>query len=318
MRGSPADAISHAIERSKGLLFPVNGNKWFALGFTAFLAQCGESGSSLQIPSFPTGSGGSGTTSGSSDFAAEFQTLLKTLTDNLALTLILSTSALLLLLGLGVLYLWISSRAKLMFVESVIWDRLDVGAQWTRASELGQSLLKFRLILGISGTAVLLVAVGSGLGVGFQEFAAGHFLSARALVAYAVLASVWLLLGLPLVLISAILDDFVVPLMVLRNLRVRDAWSMCRMEVLANNAGGLVVFYLLRLVVVFVVSIVSGVLVCVTCCVAALPYLGTVVLLPVHVFSRAYPLYYLEQLGIPVFPLPEPDWAAQERWRFPQ
>ena len=39
----------------------------------------------------------------------------------------------------------------------------------------------------------------------------------------------------------------------------------------------------------------------VTCCIAgclmALPYLGTVVLLPVLVFKRSYSLYYLAQFG---------------------
>ena len=43
MAGSAADAISQAVERSKQLLFPVKIDKWFALGFTVFMAQCGES-----------------------------------------------------------------------------------------------------------------------------------------------------------------------------------------------------------------------------------------------------------------------------------
>ena len=40
---------------------------------------------------------------------------------------------------------------------------------------------------------------------------------------------------------------------------------------------------------------------CCTCCCAAclfaLPYVGTVILLPVHVFIRSYSLYYLAQYG---------------------
>jgi hypothetical protein len=47
-----------------------------------------------------------------------------------------------------------------------------------------------------------------------------------------------------------------------------------------------------------------------TCCIAGclllLPFLGTVLLLPVLVFKRAYPLYYLAQYGpqYDVFPVP--------------
>ena len=44
----------------------------------------------------------------------------------------------------------------------------------------------------------------------------------------------------------------------------------------------------------------------VTCCCAGclllLPFIGTVLLLPVLVFKRAYPLYYLAQYGYDVFP----------------
>jgi hypothetical protein len=46
----------------------------------------------------------------------------------------------------------------------------------------------------------------------------------------------------------------------------------------------------------------------VTCCLAGclmmLPFLGTVLLLPVLVFKRAYPLYYLAQYGYDVFSIP--------------
>jgi len=318
MSGSPADAISHAIERSKQSLFPLNANKWFALGFTVFLAQCGEAGTSMQVPSWPGGTSGSGGAGPAADVADQIQSGLRTLTDNLELTIAIGVSTLVVLVILGVLFTWISSRARLMFVESVIWDRVDVGAQWTRAGELGTSLMKVRLVLGFTGALLALAGVASALAVGFNAFMAGQFLAPRALAAYAVFGSMWLLLGIPFAIFSAILDDFVVPFMVLRNVHVRAAWEMCRKEVLANNFGGVSLFYLLRIVIAFVVSIVAGVLTCVTCCLVAIPYIGTVLLLPVHVFSRAYPLYYMEQLGIRVFPLPEPEWAAQERWRFPQ
>jgi hypothetical protein len=107
-------------------------------------------------------------------------------------------------------------------------------------------------------------------------------------------------------------------LMVLRNLRVGDAWRACRAEVLAGNIGGLFLFYLLRFVLGIGVAMIAAVLTCMTCCLTAVPYLGTVILLPVFVCSRAYSLCYLEQLGISVFPVPEPSWAAYDQWRFPR
>ena len=93
---------------------------------------------------------------------------------------------------------------------------------------------------------------------------------------------------------------------------------MCVREVLAGNVGGLFVFYVLRLVLAFGLAIATLVLRCVTCCVAGIPYLSSVFLLPVYVFWRAFPLYYLEQLGVRVFPAPEPSYVAYDQWRFPR
>jgi hypothetical protein len=58
------------------------------------------------------------------------------------------------------------------------------------------------------------------------------------------------------------------------------------------------------------IGILIVMVVLVTCCCAGclllLPYLGTVLLLPVLVFRRAYPLYFLAQFGpeYDVFPPP--------------
>ena len=46
-------------------------------------------------------------------------------------------------------------------------------------------------------------------------------------------------------------------------------------------------------------------LTCVTCCLAAIPYVGTVILLPLFVFRQAYLLLFVRQFG------PEYDvWAG--------
>ena len=47
---------------------------------------------------------------------------------------------------------------------------------------------------------------------------------------------------------------------------------------------------------------------CLACCFLLVPFVGTVVLLPILVFKRAYSLYYLAQYGpeYDVFPPPAP------------
>ena len=320
MSRSPADAISKAVERSQQLLFPFNANKWFALGFTAFLAQCGDGGGG-SFPSLPSGPSSSPSGSGSGlgfDLQKMLDEALAGLNRDLLLYVTVAVVGALLVAGLAILIVWFSSRAKLMFVESVIWDRVDVAGQWARAAELGMSLSKFRLVLGFGGWLLLLCSLAGAVVTALPDFKSGEFFGTRALIGYFILGASALFIGLPLAVVAALLDDFVVPLMVVRNARVRQAWAMCRAEVLAGNIGGILLFYLLRVGLAFAIAIAAMVISCVTCCLTLIPYVGTVVMLPIFVFSRAYPLYYLEGLGVSVFPVRQPAWAQYDAWRFPR
>jgi hypothetical protein len=68
---------------------------------------------------------------------------------------------------------------------------------------------------------------------------------------------------------------------------------------LRGNIGNLVLYFLFRIVLAIAISVVVAGVVLVTCriagCLFALPYLGTVILLPILVFERAYSLHYLAQ-----------------------
>lgn len=324
MAGSAADAISPAIERSKQLLFPFKGEKWFALGFTVFMAKCSEGGggSAFNIPSLPGGSGtrsappGAGAGVGS-ELEQMFEPVVKALHDDFAFYVGIAVGFVLGVYALWGFVLWFSSRAKLMLVESVVWDRVDVSAQWTRAGELGFSLFKFRALFGMGGSLLVLSTLAAGVVVALPDWHVSSFLGPRAVIGYSLFAGAVLLFGFPLSIVLALLDDFVVPLMVVRNARVSEAWRVFRTEVLPGNVGGILLFYVLRFVLSAAIAIAAAILTCVTCCITAIPYIGTVVLLPIWVFSRAYPLFYLEQLGVRVFPVPEASWAHYEQWRFP-
>lgn len=326
MARSPADAISRAVERTQHLLFPFNANKWFALGFTVFLAQCGEGGggSIPNVPSgstpspFPSGGGGGGSSGAGFDLQRMFDELVTALGRDLPLYVTLAAVGVALTVGLWILIVWFSSRAKLMLVESVIWDRVDLGSQWTRAADLGMSLCKFRLVVGFCGGVLILGAFAGGFAAALPDLQSGDYFGTRAVIGYGVMAAALFVFGIPLALLFALLDDFVVPLMVIRNVRVGQAWNICRAEVLSGNVGGVTLFYLLRIALGFAIAVMTTFVTCLTCCLTAVPYLGTVILLPIFVFSRAFPLYYLQELGIPVFPVPEASWAPHDEWRFPK
>ncbi len=105
--------------------------------------------------------------------------------------------------------------------------------------------------------------------------------------------------------------DFVVPIMFLRRTKCTIAWREF-LGLLGANAGHFTLYVLFQIVLAMAIGILVLVAIVVTCCIAgclmALPYIGTVVLLPVLVFERSYSLYYLAQFGpaYVVFPTASP------------
>ncbi len=95
---------------------------------------------------------------------------------------------------------------------------------------------------------------------------------------------------------------------------VMPAWRIVRNEVLAGNLGSIILYFLMKIGLALAIGVIGLIATCLTCCLAVIPYLGTVILLPLYVFKRCYPVCFLEQLGPSwrFFPLdppvpPEPE-----------
>ena len=94
--------------------------------------------------------------------------------------------------------------------------------------------------------------------------------------------------------------DFVVPIMYLRSCTCPEGWRQF-LQILSHNKGRFVLYILFQIVIAMAISVIVLAGVCLTCCCAccimAIPYIGTVLLLPILVFQRAYSLMYLRQYG---------------------
>jgi len=98
--------------------------------------------------------------------------------------------------------------------------------------------------------------------------------------------------------VNLFLNDFVVPIMYRRRIGVLAAWRSFRDELLAGHIGSFVLYVLFKILLGIAIALVTLLLICFTLCIAAIPYLGShVLLLPLHVFERSYSLYFLEQFG---------------------
>jgi hypothetical protein len=283
---SVMDAIEAALERTKRtLLQPFDLRKWLALGFCAFLATLGQSGGGY--------TGGNPLGGGKGD---ELDRVVPWVLEHLSLVLTLGAVILLVGLALGILLTWLSSRGEFMFLDGVARDRAEVVEPWRRFRRRGNSLFVFRVILGLIGFGAILLIAVAGLLLAWPSIQARH-LDTRAVGAIVGGARLLVPVALFLGLLKLLLRDFVVPIMYQRDLLATEAFRFFRRSILPGRVLPLVQFYLMALVMALAAAILIILVTCMTCCIAALPYISSVVFLPVFVFFRCYSLYFLEQVG---------------------
>jgi hypothetical protein len=97
-------------------------------------------------------------------------------------------------------------------------------------------------------------------------------------------------------ILFSLLLHFMLPVMYRRRCGAREAFRAVSALIRANLGVFLLflLFYLVLCVAAMAIGCIAG---CVTCCVAALPYIGTVILLPVVMTMFAYPLCFVRQFG---------------------
>lgn len=276
-----------AWRRMRRMLFePFNLQRWFILGFAAWLANLGEgaSGFNFNVP---------GPRSGGGKVEALLQSVVQYCRDHLFLVIAVALLAVVLLLALGILVAWVSSRGKFVFLDCTARDHLLVTEPWAAYRKEGDSLFWWRL-----GYGAVLVMLFLGLG---GSAAALFFLTSWTLLPKIILIAGIILLLLLLLsamwLVGRLLDDLVVPFMYKDRLTAAVAWR--RAGRLLRDAWPAVAAYLLLYIALNLLAAVAVIfLILATCCIAGclmlFPYIGTVLLLPVSVFFRLYSLYFFQ------------------------
>ena len=288
---SVTEPIGWALTRTGRMLFkPFEWRKWFVLGFCAWLANLGEGGGA----NFNPGGGGPGRRSGGGP--GPFDPVLDWGREHVGLVILVAVVALVAFLAIGLVLTWLSSRGKFMFLDGVVRNRGAVVEPWHRFRTPGNSLFGFRVAFGLAALAVVLLIAGAGLAIAWPDIQAERF-GVMAVAAIVVTSLLLIPAMLVLVLIGALLKDFVVPVMYLRGVRALAAWGILWREVLPGHVGKIVLFYLMRIVLGLGIAVVAIVATCFTCCLTIIPYLGTVILLPIFVFMRSYSVYFLQQFG---------------------
>ena len=282
---SVIEPISPAIERVKLILFrPFDLGKWFVIGFCAWLAYLGKGGG----PNFPQGV----------DDEA-FHESKEFVLANLHWIIPVAVTAVLVGIILWLVFTWLSSRGRFMFLHCVAENKAEVKAPWVKFRRHGNSLFLFRIVLGLIGFAAigvpLLIA-----GILLAITIAGGGPHIVPVFGFVTIGLAVLIIGIAFALVHKFTTDFVVPIMFLRTTSCTAGWREF-LALLSVNKARFVLYILFQIVIAIVVGIIIMACVCITCCclgcILAIPYIGTVLLLPILVFDRAYSPYYLGQYG---------------------
>ncbi len=293
---SVIDPIGPTFERVKTILFrPFDLGKWFVIGFCAWLAYLGSGGGG----GGGGGNGGGGRGRGSHNVQEAFGEAKYFVMENLHWIIPVAVVVTIIGIVVWLAFTWLSSRGRFMFLHCVAQNKAEVKVPWVKFRQHANSLFLFRIVLGLIGFAAIGVPLLiAGLLIAMTIAGGGP-------VVVPVLGSVMIgfvvfVIAIAIFLMHKFTMDFVVPIMFLRATRCTDAWREF-LGLLSVNKARFALYILFQIVIGIAIGAIILAAVCVTCCCAgcilAIPYIGTVLILPLLVFKRAYSLLYLRQFG---------------------
>ncbi len=290
---SVVEPLGPAFERVKIILFrPFDLSKWFVIGFCAWLAYLCEGGG---------GGGGKGRAQWNiGDVRQQVEEAKEFFLYNMFWIIPVGIIVLLVIIGLWILLTWLSSRGQFMFLHCVAANKAEVKVPWTKFHEHADSLFLFRIIVGLIALAVFIVPCLLLIFFILSWIFKPLFVLAIPGLIMAGLA--FILLVIVFWLVHRFTVDFVVPIMFLRTTSCTTAWREF-LNLLSANKAHFVLYALFRIVIAITIGVIIFLGFCIGCCLCCasvlllIPYIGTVILLPVFVFERSYSLYYLRQYG---------------------
>ena len=285
---------ARAFERMKQILFaPFSVGKWFVLGFSAWLASLLDGG----------GGGGGGV-----DFHAEsnsgnmnfrfgwWSDVGDWMQSNMEWIILIGLILFFLGMVIWVALLWVSSRGKLMFLDNVVHNRAEIRAPWKNLKTVADSLFLWRLVFNLSVFVLILIILGIAGGTAYSLRGAEEMI----LVPLVLGALVLFVLIIAVLYVATLLENFVIPIMYRNQISTSEAWRVFG-KIHRDSLGNIILFVLWSILLLVGATVCIFALGFATCCVGfaimAIPYLGTVLLLPVPVFFRCLGPEFLKQFG---------------------
>jgi hypothetical protein len=188
-----------------------------------------------------------------------------------------------------------------MFLHCVAENKAEVKVPWTKFRQHANSLFLFRIVLGLISFAAIglpLLLAGGLIAI----MVAGNLPGVAAVLGFVIIGLIIFAISIILFLVGKFTMDFIVPIMFLRTTSCTAGWREF-LTILSVNKARFVLYILFQIVIAIAIGAIISIGFCIGCCLCCvsvlllIPYIGTVILLPLLVFKRAYSLLYLQQFG---------------------
>ncbi len=191
-----------------------------------------------------------------------------------------------------VLVAWLKARGNFIFTDCIVRNRAAIVEPWREYRKEGNSYFLFLLAIMFGVLLLLALMLVSFIPLGWLKQRTSEIGSIKSIGLIVFLFVFWV----SIIIFASVVTYFMVPVMYRRRCRAVEAFRDVTRLIL-HNLGSFIFFCLFGIVLVLAVLMIGAIVTCATCCLAALPYIGTVILLPLFVCLRAFGLLFLRQFG---------------------
>jgi hypothetical protein len=190
-----------------------------------------------------------------------------------------------------VLY-WVGCRGRFIFTDCIVRNRGAIAEPWREYRREGNSFFLFSVVVGLAALVVIgIVSVPVWL-----PFVRGWTEGAGFVVTLTIGIVVLVAVVLLLVLALSLIFQLMVPVMYRQRCGAVQAFREV-VGLISSRPGPMILYLLFFIVLCLGAGMIACLSMVVTCCITLLPYVGTVVLLPIYVVLAAFPLFFLRQFG---------------------
>jgi hypothetical protein len=278
--------FSEAFELMKKILFqPFDFTKWLVIGFAAFLANL-SGGFHFNVPT--NWNRRHWRPLDAQDWDSAVGQLPHWVRDPIIIGIII-----VLFIALILICSWLGARGRFIFTDCIVKNRGAIVAPWHEFRKEANGFFLFALLISfLFMLAASLLALAVFVPLWLRHKAFTDFPGILTISGVAFVGLIIFLLALAWALIS----HFMLPVMYRRRCRAREAFGIA-WKLIAAYPGEMILYCLFFVVLLIGSGLIGCVLFCATCCIAAIPYVGTVILLPIFVVLRSFSFCFLRQFG---------------------